>query len=74
MPKLPVAKVLWKPQPSLNEAANAWIYAGGAHHTCFSFDVSIEQLQDLTRMFDIENILIDEKATGASIEKEDKAY
>src|SRR5699024_51747 len=31
-PNLPVAKVLWTPEPSLTEATEAWIYAGGAHH------------------------------------------
>ena len=33
-PNLPVAKVLWKPEPSLSEATESWIYAGGAHHYC----------------------------------------
>src|SRR5699024_9174470 len=28
-PHLPVAKVLWKPEPSFSEATEAWIYAGG---------------------------------------------
>lgn len=35
LPKLPVARVLWKPQPSLKVAAEAWILAGGAHHTSY---------------------------------------
>ncbi|SHM70067.1 L-arabinose isomerase [Gracilibacillus kekensis] len=58
-PHLPVAKVLWKPQPSLSEATEAWIYAGGAHHTVFSFDVTTEQLYDFADMAKIECVVID---------------
>ncbi|MBP3950893.1 L-arabinose isomerase [Bacillus suaedae] len=58
-PKLPVAKVLWKPQPSLSDATEAWIYAGGAHHTVFSFDVTTEQLYDFADMAKIEVVVID---------------
>lgn len=59
-PNLPVAKVLWKPAPSLSEATEAWIYAGGAHHTVFSFDVTTEQLSDFAEMANIECLVIDE--------------
>ncbi|QTN01038.1 L-arabinose isomerase [Sediminibacillus dalangtanensis] len=58
-PNLPVAKVLWKPQPSLAEATEAWIYAGGAHHTVLSFKVTTEQLQDFAEMAEIECLVID---------------
>ncbi|QGH36574.1 L-arabinose isomerase [Gracilibacillus salitolerans] len=58
-PNLPVAKVLWKPEPSLSEATEAWIYAGGAHHTVFSFDVTTEQLYDFADMAKIECVVID---------------
>ncbi|MGN8645985.1 L-arabinose isomerase [Gracilibacillus sp. HCP3S3_G5_1] len=59
-PNLPVAKVLWKPEPSLSEATEAWIYAGGAHHTVFSFDVTTEQLYDFANMAKIECVVIDQ--------------
>ena len=59
MPKLPVARVLWKPEPSLSEAAEAWILAGGAHHTSFSYDVTEEQMMDWAEMAQIECVLID---------------
>lgn len=58
-PHLPVAKVLWKPQPSLSEATEAWIYAGGAHHTVFSLNVTTEQLYDFAEMTGIECVVID---------------
>lgn len=58
MPKLPVAKAMWKPQPSLEEGALAWILAGGAHHTVFSYDVTSEELQDFAEFMDIEVVVI----------------
>ena len=58
-PNLPVAKVLWKPQPSFREATESWIYAGGAHHTVMSFQVTAEQLFDFAMMANIECIIID---------------
>jgi len=61
MPNLPVAQVLWKPRPSLKTAAEAWIYAGGAHHTVLSTAVSAEQLSDFCDIIGIEMLLIDEK-------------
>lgn len=59
MPKLPVARVLWHPKPSLEQSATAWIYAGGSHHTVFSQGVSVEQIKDLARMADLEHLIID---------------
>ncbi|NLC39376.1 MAG: L-arabinose isomerase [Clostridiaceae bacterium] len=58
MPKLPVARVLWKPLPSLQEAAEAWILAGGAHHTSFSYDLTAENMVDWAEMANIECVLI----------------
>jgi L-arabinose isomerase len=63
LPKLPVARALWTPQPDLQVAAAAWIFAGGAHHTCFSQVVTVEQLQDFAEMAGMEFLLID-KNTG----------
>jgi L-arabinose isomerase len=61
LPKLPVARALWLPRPSLRVAAAAWIYAGGAHHTSFSYAVTAEHLQDFAEMAGVEFLLIDEK-------------
>jgi L-arabinose isomerase len=59
LPKLPVARALWLPRPNLKTAAAAWIYAGGAHHTSFSYAVSAEQLRDFAEMAGVEFLLID---------------
>lgn len=60
LPKLPVARALWLPRPNLQVAAAAWIYAGGAHHTSFSYAVTAEHLRDFAEMAGIEFLLIDE--------------
>jgi L-arabinose isomerase len=60
LPKLPVARALWLPRPNLKVAAAAWIYAGGAHHTNFSYSVTAEHLQDFADMAGIEFLVIDE--------------
>jgi L-arabinose isomerase len=70
MPKLPVARVLWKPLPSLKEAAEAWILAGGAHHTAYSYVVTAEQLSDWADMMGVECLFIDEKTTLRSFHQE----
>ncbi len=57
-PNLPVAKLLWRPQPSLATATEAWIYAGGAHHTVLSFAATRDQLLDWAGMSGIEAVVI----------------
>ncbi|WP_046176097.1 L-arabinose isomerase [Domibacillus indicus] len=69
-PNLPVAKVLWKPQPSLKTATESWIYAGGAHHTVLSFAVSAEQLYDFAEMAGIECIIIDNDTKTSQLRNE----
>ena len=61
LPKLPVARVLWKPLPDLNTACAAWIYAGGAHHTVFSQNLTTEYFEDFAEMFGLELTVIDAK-------------
>ena len=59
LPKLPVARVVWKALPKLKVAAEAWILAGGAHHSVYSQAVSAEHLRILAELFDMEFLLID---------------
>lgn len=53
MPNLPVASVVWSPKPDLASAARSWILAGGAHHTCYSENISIEILKDFSDMANV---------------------
>ena len=68
MPKLPVARVMWKPMPNLSTGVEAWILAGGAHHTVLSYDVSAEQMKDWARMMDIEFVHISKDTTVDALE------
>jgi L-arabinose isomerase len=70
MPKLPVARALWVPQPDLKTGATAWILAGGAHHTAFSQAVNAEYLEDFAEMAGVEFLHIGKNTTVSEIKKE----
>ncbi len=70
LPKLPVASALWIPQPNLEIGAAAWILAGGTHHTSFSYDLTVEYLQDYADIAGIEIVVIDNDTTIPSFKKE----
>jgi L-arabinose isomerase len=59
LPRLPVARALWKPLPDLKTATAAWIYAGGAHHTVLSLALTSEHLEDFAEIARIELSVID---------------
>ena len=59
LPKLPVANALWKAQPDLPTASEAWILAGGAHHTVFSHALNLNDMRQFAEMHDIEITVID---------------
>lgn len=59
MPKLPVGRAVWKVEPDFKTGLAAWIHAGGAHHTVFSYDISVDQLLDFAEMAGIEAVVID---------------
>jgi L-arabinose isomerase len=63
LPRLPVARAVWIPQPNLNVAATSWIYAGGAHHTGFSLALQPQHLEDFAEMAGIECLLIDKNTS-----------
>ncbi len=73
MPMLPVARVLWKPLPDLATSAEAWILAGGAHHTCLSDALTTQHLRDFAEIAGIECVVIDEK-TDINDFKKDLRY
>jgi L-arabinose isomerase len=70
LPKLPVARAVWKCRPDFKTAAGAWIRAGGAHHTAFSYAVTAEHLRDFAEIAGIELVLIDAGTRLAELEKE----
>ena len=70
MPKLPVATAFWTPEPSLQTGAEAWILAGGAHHTAFSYDLTSEQMGDWAAAMGIEAVYIDKDTTIRNLKNE----
>ena len=68
MPNLPVARVMWRAEPSLTTGVECWITAGGAHHTVLSYDVDAEMLRDWARMMDIEFVHINKDTTVEGLE------
>jgi L-arabinose isomerase len=58
LPKLPVARVLWKPYPDMKTGCAAWILAGGAHHTGYSQNLTAEHMEDFAEMAGVEYVLI----------------
>jgi L-arabinose isomerase len=59
LPKLPVARAVWKCLPDFKTAVAAWIYAGGAHHTVYSYAATTEYLEDFAEMAGVELAIID---------------
>ena len=70
LPRLPVARALWRPRPDLSTAAEAWLVAGGPHHTAFCRALGSEAFADLAEMAGIELLVIDAETTTASFAKE----
>jgi len=70
LPKLPVARALWVPEPNLEVGAHAWILAGGAHHTSFSMALNTDYLEDFAEMIGFEFVIIDNDTNIREFKKE----
>lgn len=70
LPKLPVASSLWIPRPNFEVGAAAWILAGGTHHTSFSYDLTLEYMEDFAEIAGVELVVIDENTNIRDFRKE----
>ena len=70
MPNLPVATNFWTPQPDMYTGAEAWILAGGAHHTAFTYDLTAEQMEDFAAAMGIESIRIHKNTTISDLKRD----
>jgi L-arabinose isomerase len=70
MPRLPVARALWKPYPSLAAAAESWILAGGAHHSVYASALTADYFRDWAEMMGIELVLIDRETKPFRLREE----
>jgi L-arabinose isomerase len=70
MPKLPVARALWKPYPNLRDAAESWILCGGAHHSVFATALTAEYFRDWAEMMEIEFVHINKDTSPVRLKDE----
>ena len=70
LPNLPVARAVWKPQPSFAVSAEAWLLAGAAHHTVMSTALGLEAFQDFSDMARTELVTIDESTEARRFAQE----
>jgi L-arabinose isomerase len=70
LPRLPVARALWEPRPDLPTAAEAWLVAGGPHHTAFCHAIGREEFADLAEIAGVELLVIDAETRMAHFAKE----
>jgi len=70
LPKLPVARAVWQPQPSLSQSAESWMLAGGSHHTVLSAAVSRETLEDFATISGTDLVTIDADTTRSRFAQE----
>lgn len=70
LPKLPVGRAVWKPQPDFATSASCWLAAGAAHHTVMTTAVGIEVFRDFAEMAQTELVVIDEDTTVRGFQRE----
>jgi L-arabinose isomerase len=70
LPRLPVAHAVWVPRPDLATAAEAWLMAGGPHHTCFTQALTLEAIEDLAEIAGIELVTIGGGTTARGFRRE----
>ncbi len=70
LPRLPVARAIWRPRPNLRTAAEAWLLAGGPHHTSLSMSLTVEHLSDFADIAGVELAVIDRDTSVTQFRKE----
>ena len=70
LPRLPVARAVWRPRPDFRTAVEAWLTAGGAHHTVLSRALDPEPIVDLAEMAGVELLVIDETSSSTVFRNE----
>ena len=60
LPRLPVARALWRPKPDFATAAEAWLRAGGSHHTVLARALGTDAFADFAEIAGIELLVIDD--------------
>lgn len=69
MPKLPVARIMYRHKPNFAIGTAAWCYAGGAHHSIVSTALRREDIAMFARLTGTELITIGEDTTEADLQR-----
>ncbi|MDQ3938581.1 MAG: L-arabinose isomerase, partial [Chloroflexota bacterium] len=70
LPRLPVARAVWRPRPDLTTAAEGWLMAGGPHHTALTMAIDTETLSDFAEIAGVELAIIDATTTIPAFKRE----
>ncbi|MEA9986661.1 L-arabinose isomerase [Subtercola sp. RTI3] len=70
LPKLPVGRAVWKPEPSFAVSAASWLTAGAAHHTVMSTALDLETFADFADIARTELLIIDSSTTTRAFANE----
>jgi len=70
LPRLPVARALWRPRPDFATAAQAWLEAGGSHHSAFTTSLDANVLVDFADIAGVEIVVIDGTTTARAFRNE----
>ncbi|MDN5558389.1 MAG: L-arabinose isomerase [Ruaniaceae bacterium] len=70
LPKLPVGRAIWKPQPDFATSAACWLASGAAHHTVMSNAVGIEVFRDFAEIAKTELVVIEDGTTVRGFQQE----
>ncbi|MGH3417383.1 MAG: L-arabinose isomerase [Actinocrinis sp.] len=70
LPRLPVARAVWRPRPDLRTSTESWLTAGAPHHTALTAALGAEELADLAEMLQIELLVIDAETTARGFTRE----
>ncbi len=70
LPKLPVGRAIWKPEPNFATSAACWLASGAAHHTVMSNAVGIEVFRDFAEIAKTELVVIEDGTTARGFQQE----
>ena len=69
MPKLPVARIMYRHKPNFEIGTAGWCYAGGAHHAVVSTALTREDIALFAKLTGTELVVIGEETTEADLDK-----
>jgi len=58
LPKLPVARAVWRPLPDFTTATEEWLLAGGSHHSVFTGALGLDAIADFAEIAGVELVTI----------------